>query len=81
MANRRKWTDEQFVGAVQAARSIRQLLQSLGLNATGANYRTAQDAIARLGLDTSHFLREGISPGEHAQVGQVEAARLPSGGE
>jgi hypothetical protein len=70
VANRRKWTDEQFVGAVQAARSIRQFLQSLGLNATGANYRTAQDAIARLGLDTSHFLGKGYLRGSTHEWGK-----------
>jgi hypothetical protein len=41
--------------AVSSSPSIRQVLIALGLNATGANYRSVRDAVARLQLDTSHW--------------------------
>lgn len=44
-----------MAGAVSSSPSIRQVLIALGLNATGANYRSVRDAVARLALDTSHW--------------------------
>jgi 5-methylcytosine-specific restriction endonuclease McrA len=56
---RRRWSDDELVTAVPACFSVRAVLQRLGLNATGANYKTVQATITRLGLDTSHFLGRG----------------------
>lgn len=60
---KRKWTDEQFIGAVQRGRSIRSVLLALGLHATGANYKAVHDAVARLQLDTSHWTGQGYLRG------------------
>lgn len=48
-----------MIGAVGSSASIRQVLIALGLNATGANYRSVHDAVARLQLDTSHWTGQG----------------------
>lgn len=55
----RRWTDQQMIDAVESSASIRQVLIALGLNATGANYRSVHDAVARLQLDTSHWTGQG----------------------
>ena len=52
---RRKYTDKQFMDAVQNANSIREVLLTLGLNATGGNYACCKDRIKKLELDTKHF--------------------------
>ena len=61
---RRTWSDEQLVDAVPRCTSVRAVLQRLGLNATGANYKTIQATITRLRLDTSHFLGQGHLKGK-----------------
>ena len=43
----------------QVAHVLRAVLRRLGLHPTGANYKTLQATIARLGLDTRHFLGQG----------------------
>jgi hypothetical protein len=60
---KRKWTDEQFIEAVRDGRSVRGVLQAIGLHPTGANYKTVSDAVARLGLDTSHWKGQGYLKG------------------
>jgi hypothetical protein len=60
---KRKWTDEQFIEAVRNGRSVRGVLQAIGLNPTGANYRTVADTAARLTLDTSHWKGQGYLKG------------------
>ena len=55
----RKWTDEQLVQAVNAARSIAGLLRKLGLVPAGGNYELIRGHIARLGLDTSRITGDG----------------------
>jgi hypothetical protein len=44
---------------VPACISLRAVLRRLELHPTGANYKTLQLTIARLGLDTRHFLGQG----------------------
>lgn len=63
MPKKRKWTDEQFIAAVQGGRSVRSVLQALGLHATRANYKTVKDTVARLNLDTSHWKGQGYLKG------------------
>jgi 5-methylcytosine-specific restriction endonuclease McrA len=55
MSRSRRWTDAQFVRAVAASRSVAQVLKTLGLNATGANYHTVWSTVQRLALDTTHW--------------------------
>ncbi len=43
MPRKRKWTDEQFVQAVKNGRSVRSVLQAIGLNPTGANYKSVHE--------------------------------------
>lgn len=52
---RPRYTDTQFVDAVQTSSSIRQVLQKLGLVEAGGNYETVRRIMERLGL-TSHHL-------------------------
>jgi 5-methylcytosine-specific restriction endonuclease McrA len=67
MGRKRSWSDEQFAAAVAQARSVRQVLQVLGLVATGGNYVSVRRHVTRLGLSTDHFLGNrwniGVSPG------------------
>jgi 5-methylcytosine-specific restriction endonuclease McrA len=60
----RRWSDDQLIDAVRACISLRAVLRRLGLHPTGANYKTAWGTIARLGLDTSHFLGQGHLKGK-----------------
>jgi hypothetical protein len=60
---KRKWTDDQFIDAVRDARSVRGVLQAIGLNPTGANYKTVAATVARLKLDTSHWTGQGYLKG------------------
>lgn len=60
-----KWTDDDMRSAVKNSRSIRQALQSLGLKPAGGNYKTVKDAIARLGLDDSHFGGQSWTKGQN----------------
>lgn len=55
MVNPRKYTDQQFVDAVRQSPSIRQTLHLLGLKEAGGNYRSCQNRIKSMKLDTSHF--------------------------
>jgi len=53
-----------MIDAVRSSASIRQVLVALGLNPTGANYRSVHDAVARLRLDTSHWTGQGYLRGK-----------------
>lgn len=64
MAKARKYTDQEFIEAVQSARSIRQVLNRLGLKEAGGNYATCQARIKTLRLDTSHMTGTGWSKGQ-----------------
>lgn len=55
MGRKRSYTDEQFVDAVKQSFSMAQTLRSLGLSATGANYKLAKLRIRKMGIDNSHF--------------------------
>jgi len=67
---KRKWTDTQFVEAVEKSRSIRQVLRYLGLNYKGgANYDTVWNTVKRLGLSTSHWTGSGSNRGANHKGG------------
>lgn len=54
-----KFTDDDFIKAIQNSISISSTLKSLGLVPNGANYRMVHNQIKKLALDTSHFLGKG----------------------
>lgn len=59
MGKSRKYTDEEFIIAVQTSLSFRQALKKLGLRPTGGNYKIMKSRIRRIGLDTSHMTGKG----------------------
>lgn len=61
---RRSWTDEQLISIVQESRSIRMVIQKLGLIPAGGNYVQVTYYIKNLGIDTSHFKGMGWNRGE-----------------
>jgi hypothetical protein len=61
--SKRSWTDEQLIAVVKESRSIRMVIQKLGLIPAGGNYAQVSYAIKNLELDTSHFKGMGWSRG------------------
>ena len=53
--NRRKWTDEQFIRAVESSTSYAQVINKLGLKPAGSNFDTVKRKISELKLDISHM--------------------------
>ena len=51
----RTFTDEQFIKAFKTSTSIRQVLKQLNLKPAGGNYKTVNNLIEKLQLNTSHF--------------------------
>lgn len=64
MGRPRKYTDQEFVQAVQSARSYREVLSILGLKLAGGNYKVMHQRITKMGLDTSHFTGQGYLKGK-----------------
>lgn len=56
MARKRRYTDEQLIEATKSSISISGVLDKIGLVKAGGNYKFIKFHIARLCLDTSHFL-------------------------
>lgn len=50
------WTDEQLIEAVKISNTYQEVSRKLGHTTYGANSRTIKKHIARLKLDTSHFM-------------------------
>jgi hypothetical protein len=50
------YTDEQMRDAVRTSRSVAEVLRKLGFEPGGGRQMTLKKRIARLGLDTSHFI-------------------------
>ena len=63
MVRLRKWTDEELVEAVKTSRSVRQVLQKLGLVEAGGNYTQVNYYLKKLEIDTSHFTGKGWNKG------------------
>lgn len=59
MPKSKTWTDDQLIFAVKSSYSIASVLLQLGLKATGGNYKTIQNAVKRLQLNTSHWTGKG----------------------
>lgn len=55
MAKRRSWTEQELRNAVFESRSVRQVIQRLGLTPAGGNYAQMKKYIQELNVDTSHF--------------------------
>lgn len=53
--SKRKWTDEQFIKAVESSLSYAEVLRKIGLKEAGSNYDTVKRKISELNLDTSHM--------------------------
>lgn len=64
-ANDYKVKDADFIEAVKNNTSIRATIMSLGLKETGSAYRVFRCRIAKLGLDTTHFLGQGHLKGKN----------------
>jgi len=60
---KRRWTDNQFISAVQSSFSYAQVIQKLGLRVAGSNYDTVKRKIEELHLSTSHFTGQGWNCG------------------
>ena len=52
---KRKWTDEQFIKAVETSLSYAQVLEKIGLKPAGSNYDTVKKKIIELNLNISHM--------------------------
>ena len=63
--SKRKWTDEQFIKAVQNSKSYAQIIRKLRLKVAGSNYDTVRRKIKELNLDTSHMTGRGWNVGEN----------------
>ena len=64
MSKKRKWTDKQFIDAVNNSLSYAQVLEKLGLKAAGSNYDTVKRKIQELHLDISHMTGQAWNQGE-----------------
>lgn len=71
----RKYTEEQLKEVVKASRSIRQVLNQLGLAEAGGNYSTVKSKIAELHLNTNHFLGRGWKRGNSKPVFQAKSLK------
>ena len=54
--NRRTWTDQQLIEAVEASFNYSEAGRKLGLSNFGGNSRTIKKRIQELKIDTTHFL-------------------------
>ena len=64
MGKKRKWTDAQFIDAVNSSLSYAQVLEKLGLKIAGSNYDSVKRKIKELNLDTSHMTGKAWNQGE-----------------
>lgn len=67
---KRTWSDEDLIVAVKTQTSLRATLLALNLRATGGNYRSIQNHIVRLKLDTSHWTGKGWLRGKNITTRQ-----------
>ena len=64
MGKKSKWTDAQFIDAVNSSLSYAQVLEKLGLKIAGSNYDTVKRKIKELNLDTFHMTGKAWNQGE-----------------
>ena len=66
------YSEEQFVAAVKASISKREVLRKLGLVEAGGNYAVLDKRVKQLNLDTSHWLGMGHLKGKtHAWAKKI----------
>jgi len=58
------YTSEDVIEATKTSVSFAGVLRKLGIRAVGGNYKTVQKKIFELGLDTSHFTKQGWNKGK-----------------
>lgn len=61
---RTNYTEQEFIRAVQTCYSVASVLHTLGLKATGGNYKLFYRRVKILNLDTSHFTGQGHLKGK-----------------
>ena len=61
---RQKYTNEQFIKAVEESFSIAEVCRRLGLKEAGGNYQTVKNKIKELDLDSSHFTGKAWNKGK-----------------
>lgn len=71
--SKRTWKDEQLIEAVITSYSVSQVIQKLQLIPAGGNYKSIQQHIRRLSLNTEHFLGQGHLKGKTHQWGVKKA--------
>lgn len=52
---KKTWTEEQLIAAVKYNSNISEVIRALGLKTLGNNYKTINNYIHKLNLNTSHF--------------------------
>lgn len=76
MGRQRSWTVEQLEAAVRASRSVRGVIDRLGLRVAGGTYAYIQMYAKKYGFDTSHWLGQAHRRGSTKPT--VPAAPLSS---
>ena len=61
--SKRKWTDSQFIDAVNSSLSYAEVLRKLELKPAGSNYDTIKRKISELNLDISHMTGQAWNVG------------------
>jgi len=64
MSKNASYTDQEFTDAVKQSKSISQVLKTLGLSPAGGNYKTVNNKVNDLGLNTSHWMGQGWAKGK-----------------
>jgi hypothetical protein len=64
----KKWTREDLALAVKNSRSVRQVLNSLGLAEAGGNYKQIKKYIQEWGIEIGHFLGQGWNKGLQQKI-------------
>jgi len=64
MPRKRSWTNKELTLAVEESRSIRAVIQKLGLVPAGGNYNQINETIRTLELNTEHFTGQGWNVGK-----------------
>ena len=68
MSKKRKWTEAQFIDAVNSSLSYAQVSEKLGLKIAGSNSDTVKRKIKELKLDTSHMTGKAWNQGERFTI-------------
>ena len=59
-----KYTDDELLDIIRKVKSVSKFLKSIGLKASGSNYRTAKKKLQELQADTSHWTGTAWNKGE-----------------